>query len=304
MDWTKADISEIAAALAAAQGEFEPAVKRLTAKIVGQTKAGQRYEYKYNYADLAEILSAVMAALSKNGIAVIQPSTVSQTSPRFQGDTSVLVSVQTVLLHKSGQVIAFDPFALRADSDGPQAVGSTLTYGRRYSLQTSLGIAPEFDDDGAAGQGGQAGGAGDSRPDRRPVERQQNQPQQQRPAQNRKPPPQNQANQAAAEQKQPNSPEFDAFMADFRQWRKDYSELFPADNAVWQVVRPICDRRGLGGRNIRQVKNKAVFDELREAVRQAIAAGIEAGVVTNTEQRRQEHDKQPSPTEEHSRGTI
>src|SRR5690554_1343515 len=106
MDWANTNIKDIAAALAKAQGEFEPAVKRMIGKIKGQTKEGKSYDYSYSYADLAEILGAVTSALSKNGIAVIQPSKVVYADRCF-------VEVQTVLLHTSGQVIAFDPFALR-----------------------------------------------------------------------------------------------------------------------------------------------------------------------------------------------
>lgn len=267
MDWAHAEINEIAAALASAQGEFGPVVKKLTAEVQGKSRSGSDFRYSYSYADLAEVVNAILAALSKNGIALLQPAQVVSAPPRFQGDVSCLVQVQTILMHKSGQVLAFDPFELRSDSQGPQAVGSTLTYARRYSLQACLGIAPEFDDDGAAGQGSQPGGAGSKgNKQQRQQGKQQQQPNQRPPQQSQLPPKQQAADTRAQQPPPKRSEQYERLVSHIRGWVTEYPELFPDSKAVWEAMRPAIERRGLSSANIMSLNDPAVFEEITAPV--------------------------------------
>lgn len=124
---TSEQINELAAALSKAQGEIE-----------GAHKDSANPFFKSKYADLASIWEACRGPLSKNGLAVVQ-------LPRLDGN---FVVMETRLLHSSGQWIEGE-LAATAKDDGPQAVGSTCTYLRRYALQSVIGVAPE-DDDGEA----------------------------------------------------------------------------------------------------------------------------------------------------------
>jgi hypothetical protein len=64
--------------------------------------------------------------------------------------------VTTLLAHKSGEFIRND-LTLPVDSLDPQAIGTAITYARRYALQALLGIAPEEgDDDAQAASGGRS----------------------------------------------------------------------------------------------------------------------------------------------------
>jgi hypothetical protein len=63
-----------------------------------------------------------------------------------------LVGMTTLLLHASGEWLESDPLVVQAKDAGPQAVGSCLTYLRRYQLAAMVGVAPE-DDDAEAGEG-------------------------------------------------------------------------------------------------------------------------------------------------------
>lgn len=126
---TSESINEIATALAKAQGEMGGAVKDAANPF-----------FKSKYADLASVWDACRAPLSKNGLAVIQ-------SPSAEGS---LVTVSTLLTHSSGQWMR-GCISVAAKDDSPQAVGSAVTYLRRYSLQSFAGIAPE-DDDGEGAQ--------------------------------------------------------------------------------------------------------------------------------------------------------
>lgn len=133
---TDGDLSNygtLAAALAKAQAAF-PVISR-DKEVTVQTKTGGSYKFKY--APLDAILTAVRGPLSDNGLAISQ---------MLDGDDLV-----TMLLHKDGQTLT-GRFPL-PHGDTIQALGSAVTYLRRYSLQAILGIAAEEDDDGNRASG-------------------------------------------------------------------------------------------------------------------------------------------------------
>lgn len=126
------DIAELATALAVAQGAIE-----------GAAKDSSNPFFKSSYADLASVWDAIRCPLSANGLSIVQ-------MPSAEG---AKVTITTLLLHKSGQWISSD-LTLTAKEDAPQAIGSAITYARRYALQSVAGVAPE-DDDGERAQGRQ-----------------------------------------------------------------------------------------------------------------------------------------------------
>jgi len=133
-------VNELAAALSKAQRAFVAAERTHTATV--QTKAGGQYSFAY--ADLAAYLDICRAPLADNGLSIVQ-------EPSVNGDK---VQVTTMLLHQSGQWIESDPLPLKmiADSRGEftaQIVGSAITYARRYSLASLVGMASESEDDDA-----------------------------------------------------------------------------------------------------------------------------------------------------------
>jgi hypothetical protein len=101
--------------------------------------------YKSKYAPLNEILNEVRPLLSKHGLGVIQ-------SPSGDGEK---ITINTMLVHESGEWIEFDPLTLKAEKITPQGAGVAITYGRRYSLSSVTGIASEPDDDGNSLENGQ-----------------------------------------------------------------------------------------------------------------------------------------------------
>ena len=98
--------------------------------------------FKSKYADLASVADACRDALADNGIAVVQP-------PSSDADGRVLV--ETMLVHSSGEWMS-ETLAVKPKDDGPQALGSVITYLRRYALAAFAGVAPE-DDDAEAAEG-------------------------------------------------------------------------------------------------------------------------------------------------------
>jgi hypothetical protein len=128
-------ISELSKAFVTALGEMSDIRKGREAKV--PTKAGSSYTYKY--ADLADTIQSVRPTLAKHGLAVVQ--NVSTNNPDF-------VLISTTILHTSGEWMTFEPLALPAGRTA-QETGSAISYGRRYHLLASLGLAAE-DDDGAS----------------------------------------------------------------------------------------------------------------------------------------------------------
>jgi hypothetical protein len=130
-------IGKLAAALAKAQGAFLPIPKTREVKVT--MKSGGSYTFKY--APLDAILEAVRPALSANGLAI----------------TSLMVdgckAIKTMLVHESGELLEHEmPLG---NVENIQALGSEITYLRRYGITAMLCIAPDEDDDGNAASGNQ-----------------------------------------------------------------------------------------------------------------------------------------------------
>lgn len=119
-------ISALATAMSKFTGEIEDAKK--TSKA-----------HQYMYADLPTLLQLARPVLTKHGLSVSQ-------FPMNDGDK---IGVCTRLMHESGEWLessfSMTVQSVRQMSDA-QAVGSTLTYFRRYALAACLGISQEDDD--------------------------------------------------------------------------------------------------------------------------------------------------------------
>ena len=122
-------MKNIASALVRAQREFAPALKTST-----------NPHFRSKYVDLAGCIEAVVDALNAAGIALIQRTS----------EDSTGVTVETVFVHESGEMLECGKLHVPASKQDPQGYGSALTYARRYSLMAAAGIAPEDDDGNAA----------------------------------------------------------------------------------------------------------------------------------------------------------
>jgi hypothetical protein len=105
--------------------------------------------FRNRYATLAHIISETRPVLAKHGLVVSQV---------VDGD-----AVVTMLLHTSGQFLS-GRTPIVSDKPGPQAMGSGITYARRYGLCAILGVAAEEDDDGEGAE--RRGSAAPKRPER------------------------------------------------------------------------------------------------------------------------------------------
>jgi hypothetical protein len=118
-------ISNFAAAMALAQSEMGTAAKD-----------SKNPYFKSTYADLNSIREASLPALNKNGISVLQPTTV------IDGKTYI----ETILLHSSGEFLSGLTEVVVAKQNDPQATGSGISYARRYGMQSMLNIGAEDSD--------------------------------------------------------------------------------------------------------------------------------------------------------------
>lgn len=141
--------AKLAAALAKAQGDFKPVAKNRAVQI--RMKEGGTY--RFEYADLEQLISATRPALAANGLAVVQ---------RIEKD--VLISE---LLHADGGVVFSHNDLPRVGQD-IKAYGAAITYLRRYAYGALLCISADDDLD-EDGEG--AGDDGDKTPAPRQEER-------------------------------------------------------------------------------------------------------------------------------------
>ena len=100
---------------------------------VPKTSANPFFNSKY--ADLADVVKVSAPVAAKHGLSVTQ----------LPGHGTLW----TYLLHESGEFIASE-MDLKVTKDDSQALGSALTYARRYSYCAALGIVADEDDDGNA----------------------------------------------------------------------------------------------------------------------------------------------------------
>lgn len=123
-------LNELAAALTAAQRAMRPVAFDAI-----------NPHFKSRYASLAAIVEALREPLAANGLAVSQVLTT---------DANGQATLDTVLLHTSGQFLAGSYPIKPARGETPQDYGSALTYARRYALAAITGAVADDDDDGNA----------------------------------------------------------------------------------------------------------------------------------------------------------
>jgi hypothetical protein len=127
------DWHELIGDLIKARQAMPPLLKSETAEV--PTKSGK---YSYHYADLSAVLDGALPSLREANLTLIQ-------APDFNDQTLLLT---TVIANAGGSWIS-NTFRIPCGGRDPQAVGSAITYARRYGLMALLALAGE-DDDGKA----------------------------------------------------------------------------------------------------------------------------------------------------------
>lgn len=128
---TSEKIDMVSKALVAAQKEIE----------VAQKNAENPF-FKSHYANFTAVVDAVKGPLNRQGLAFLQ---------LVQTDDDI-DTVETILMHESGQFISSTARVYCNKPNDPQAFGTGITYAKRYALQAALGL-PTEDNDGGGGSG-------------------------------------------------------------------------------------------------------------------------------------------------------
>ena len=131
----------LAAALAAAQRNMVNPSKDLRNGHLGN-----------RYTSLAGLRDAVIPALAAEGVSLIQ------SVDAGQDDGQGIVTVSTAMLWGGERVECGRATVLVSPTKGItyiQALGSAVTYLRRYQMGAAVGVASDHDDDGNAGGSGQ-----------------------------------------------------------------------------------------------------------------------------------------------------
>lgn len=130
--------SESIKELATALSKFQIQVPKidLDREVEVATRTGGKY--KFRYATFANILEKIRKPLSENGLS-------------FSQIVNEDGSVTTILMHSSGEWLTSS--LLITGEKTPQGIGSAITYNKRYSLTSILGICGDDDDDGNGAQG-------------------------------------------------------------------------------------------------------------------------------------------------------
>lgn len=124
-------IKELAKALAVAQGSMR-----------GAHRDSVNPFYKSKYADLESVWEAIREPLSKNNLAITQTTDVRDGS----------VFVVTTLMHQSGEWIN-GIYPVVSKDLSAQALGSAMSFSRRYALAAIVGVYQTDDDGNDAQQG-------------------------------------------------------------------------------------------------------------------------------------------------------
>lgn len=119
--------------------KIAPALAKALGEIANATKDAKNPHFKSTYATLAAVIDATKSTLHAHGLVVIQ-------APGWHESR---VTVTTRIMHESGEWIESVAETPIPKQDA-QAVGSAVTYLRRYSLAALCGITQEDDDGNAA----------------------------------------------------------------------------------------------------------------------------------------------------------
>ena len=119
-------IASIAPALCAAQKAFKPVAQ-----------SGMNPHLRSKYSTIADYLNAINHALWENNLFLTQSVSKSE----------VGIAVSTKVIHQSGEWLESEATVLPVEKANAQAVGSAISYARRYSLAAFFGIAAGTDDD-------------------------------------------------------------------------------------------------------------------------------------------------------------
>lgn len=120
--------------------ELYTALSKAQSVMASAKRTADNPFFKSKYADLDEIWAVAKKPLTDNGLSVMQFPT--------DGENDK-ITIICRLCHSSGEW-AESSLSLKPTKQDPQAIGSAITYGRRYLLAAIVGVVTDDDDGNAA----------------------------------------------------------------------------------------------------------------------------------------------------------
>jgi len=127
-------------------GKLAEALSKAQGSMSNAAMDGNNPHFRSRYATLTAVWDTCRKPLSDNGLAVVQA---------FRVDESGLLLLVTKLVHTSGEWMLSE-YPVTPQKNDPQGFGSAVTYARRYTLSSLVGVVADDDDDGNAASGQQA----------------------------------------------------------------------------------------------------------------------------------------------------
>ena len=118
----------------------------MTALVAAQAEMGNAMKdsanpfFKSKYADLTAVMEVVKPAFAKHELGFIQ----------ICHDATDSAKIETIIIHSSGETYSCGCVSVPVSKSDAQGYGSALTYARRYSLSSAVGVGAEDDDGNAA----------------------------------------------------------------------------------------------------------------------------------------------------------
>ena len=130
-------------------GELMKALASVQPKMVVAAFDSENPHFRSKYAGLSAVRE-VAGALNEVGIAIVQDPQVVRREWKAGEDCLALVEVIVTTRLQLGEQWIESSLALRPAKDDPHGVGSAITYARRYTLSSIVGMAADADDDANA----------------------------------------------------------------------------------------------------------------------------------------------------------
>jgi len=115
---------------------------KLQQKIGVISKTETNPFFKSKYFDINGLLRELTPLLEEYKLLLLQPLTTINDKP----------AIRTKIIDTENKEVLLDDYIVLPDLQDPQKMGSAITYYRRYSLQSALGLQAEDDDGNMASQ--------------------------------------------------------------------------------------------------------------------------------------------------------
>ena len=115
---------------------------KIQEEVITVSKTSENPHFKSKYFDINKLIETINPLLTKNGLLLTQPMSINDAGAQLV--STVITDIESGETMESTAFVPLD--------NNPQKMGSAISYQRRYTLQSLLGLQA-VDDDGEAATG-------------------------------------------------------------------------------------------------------------------------------------------------------